>query len=241
MGELADLWGLLTATRPPLDPVASLLAIVASVVLVAVTPLWQLVRHVVTIAHEGGHAVVATLAGRRLSGIRLHADTSGLTVSRGRPDGIGMVLTLLAGYPAAGVLGLGAAWAVSGGYTVGMLWMLLLLLAALLVQVRNWFGLWSVLVTGALLLAVTLIGAPDVQGVFAIVVTGVLVLGAVRSSFELGRARRRRGGGMSDADQLARLTRIPAIVWVGVFIVASGACAVGAGVLLGVNGWLPGA
>ena len=37
----------------------------------------------VTIAHEGGHAVAALLTGRRLRGIRLHSDTSGLTLSAG--------------------------------------------------------------------------------------------------------------------------------------------------------------
>ena len=39
-------------------------------------------------------------SGRRLDGIRLHSDTSGLTVSRGKPTGIGMVLTAAAGYTA---------------------------------------------------------------------------------------------------------------------------------------------
>lgn len=43
---------------------------------------WRLVRILTTVVHEAGHAVVAMLVGRRLQGIRLHSDTSGLTVSR---------------------------------------------------------------------------------------------------------------------------------------------------------------
>ena len=52
---------------------------------------WPYTRMLVTITHEGGHAVAALLAGRRLQGIRLHSDTSGLTVSSGRPSGPGTV------------------------------------------------------------------------------------------------------------------------------------------------------
>ena len=61
-------------------------------------------------------------AGARVVCIRLHSDTSGLTVSSGRPSGPGMVVMLLAGYLAPPVVGLGAgalliigtAWVCSG-------------------------------------------------------------------------------------------------------------------------------
>ena len=62
----------------------------------------------ITIVHEAGHALVAVLVGRRLSGIRLHSDTSGLTLTKGKPYGPGMVLTALAGYVAPSLLGLGS-------------------------------------------------------------------------------------------------------------------------------------
>ncbi|MGV2386734.1 MAG UNVERIFIED_CONTAM: M50 family metallopeptidase, partial [Thermobifida fusca] len=71
---------------------------VALLVVVSGGRVWRVARNVVTIAHEGGHALAALLSGRQLSGIRLHSDTSGVTVSRGRPDGIGMIVTILAGY-----------------------------------------------------------------------------------------------------------------------------------------------
>lgn len=61
---------------------------------------WRLARRVLTMVHEGGHALAAVLVGRRLEGILLHSDTSGLTVSRGKRTGPGMVLTALAGYRA---------------------------------------------------------------------------------------------------------------------------------------------
>ena len=55
---------------------AGLVALVA----VANRRIWRISRNVVTIAHEGGHAMIALLTGRRLDGIRLHSDTSGVTV-----------------------------------------------------------------------------------------------------------------------------------------------------------------
>lgn len=151
-----------------------------------------------------------------------------------------MVMTLLAGYPAAGLLGLGAAWMLSRGFAVGMLWALLGLLTLLLLQVRNWFGLWSVLVTGAILVFVTWFGAPDVQGIFSLLVTTFLLLGSVRTVLELQASRRRRRGGLSDADQLARITRVPGIFWVGLLLAITIGCAVASAVLLGVTSWLPG-
>lgn len=79
-------WERVTATTPaPDERVTALLALVA-LGCIAWAPVWRVTRHVVTVVHEGGHGVVALLVGRRLSGIRLHSDSSGLTVSRaGRP------------------------------------------------------------------------------------------------------------------------------------------------------------
>jgi hypothetical protein len=173
---------------------------------------------VVTIAHEGAHGLVALAAGRRLSGIRLHSDTSGLTVSAGRPTGLGMVLTCAAGYTGPGLFGLGAAAVLASGHAVGLLWALLLLLALLLVQIRNWYGLWSVLVTGAVVFGATWWLPPQGQAAFAALATWFLLLAAPRTVLELQTSRRRRRTPDSDADQLARLTPFPALFWVGVFL-----------------------
>jgi hypothetical protein len=215
---LGRIWTRVSATVP--DPsVTTLWAAAALAAFLVLTPvLWRTTRHAVTIAHEGAHGVTALATGRRLSGIRLHSDTSGLTVSAGRPSGLGMVLTCAAGYTGPGLFGLGAAALLAAGHAVGLLWALLLLLALLLVQIRNWYGLWSVLVTGAVVAAATIWLPPHGQVVFAAVGTWFLLLAAPKAVLELQRSRRRRGAPDSDADQLARLTRIPAVVWVGVFL-----------------------
>jgi hypothetical protein len=219
MDAVSTFWDRVSAPSPPLPAGWLLASAVAAAVLVLVPSLWRHARHAVTIAHEGAHGLAALVTGRRLAGIRLHSDTSGLTVSAGRPTGAGMVLTSAAGYTGPGLIGLGAAGLLAAGYAVGLLWALLGLLALLLVQIRNWYGLWSVLVTAALVFAATWWLPAQGQASFAHLVTWFLLLAAPRTVAELQAKRRRRGGAPdSDADQLARLTRLPGLVWVGVFL-----------------------
>lgn len=184
---------------------------------VAFRPVWRVARTGITIAHEGGHALVAVLVGRRLSGIRLHSDTSGLTVSRGRPTGPGMVLTLLAGYIAASLLGLGGAWLLAADRITMLLWLSLLLLAVMVVWIRNLYGFVAVVLVGGAIFAVTWYAEPDLQAVYAYALVWLLLVGGVRPVMELQARRRRQRSGQSDADQLARLTRIPGLLWVGFF------------------------
>ncbi|MEX5720242.1 M50 family metallopeptidase [Geodermatophilus maliterrae] len=217
MDVLGPFWTRISAEVPlPLEVLVG--AAVAALVVVASPALWRPARTVVTIAHEGAHGLVALGTGRRLAGIRLHSDTSGLTVSAGRPTGPGMVLTLLAGYVGPGLFGLGAAALLATGHAVGVLWAVLGLLALLLLQIRNFYGLWAVLVTAAVVLGVTEWLPPTGQAAFAAGVTWFLLLAAPRTVLELQGARRRRAAPGSDADQLARLTRVPAVVWVGLFL-----------------------
>jgi hypothetical protein len=201
--------------------------------------LWRVSRTVVTIAHEGGHALIAVLTGRRLSGIRLHSDTSGLTVSVGRPTGPGMVLTGFAGYVAPSLLGLGAAALVAAGWIRALLWLGVALLLTTLVHVRNVFGALAVLLTGAGIGLVTWYGSPEVQLVFCNMLAWFLLFGGLRAVRELARGRRgqaRQGYARvdSDADQLARLTGLPAWTWVGLFtVIALASIAVAGWWLLG--------
>ena len=205
----------------------------AALVAVAWPRSWRVLRHVVTIVHEGGHATLALVTGRRLRGIRLHSDTSGVTVSSGRPTGPGMVLTALAGYVFPALVGLAAAAAVSSGRLTATLWAATGLLALLLLQVRNVFGVLSVVLTGAVLVLVSRFADASWQGAAAYLLTWFLLVGAPVPVVELQRARSAGGAPTSDADQLARLTRLPGLVWVGVFLLVTlGAAVAGAGLLL---------
>ncbi|MDT0203405.1 M50 family metallopeptidase [Nocardioides sp. AE5] len=189
--------------------------------LLVVLPLtWHWTRHLVTVVHEGGHAFVALLVGRRLSGIRLHSDTSGLTVSRGRPRGPGMVAMLLAGYLAPSAAGVAAAAVLAAGRPVTLLWAMVVVLVLMLVQIRNWYGALVLLVIGGGAGAAAWYLPDAVVADVAAVLTWTLLLAAPRPVLELARGPRRERRG-SDADQLARLTPLPAWAWIGFFAVAT--------------------
>ncbi|MEV5538454.1 M50 family metallopeptidase [Saccharopolyspora shandongensis] len=197
--------------------VAALIAGVLSLLLVLSRNTWLLLRNVVTIAHEGGHAVVALLSGRKLNGIRLHSDTSGLTVSTGKPTGPGMAFTLLAGYPAVSLLGLGGAWLVTVDLAHVMLWACIALLAVMLLAIRNAYGVLSIVLTGGVIFAVSWFATPAWQALCCALFSWFLLFGGLRPIAEL---RRKRTGGRapnSDADQLARLTGLPAGIWLAIW------------------------
>nr|WP_223843264.1 M50 family metallopeptidase [Amycolatopsis methanolica] len=204
--------GLFGAQPDPSIPVPLVTGGVALLLVLSGAP-WRMARNVITIVHEAGHALIAVLAGRRLQGIKLHSDTSGVTVSRGKPEGPGMVLTALAGYPAPGILGLAFASLLAAGRITVLLALAALLLLGVLVMVRNAYGVLSVVLTAAGLAAVALVAGPQVQAWFIYLITWFLLFGGLRPVIELQIKRRRGAARNSDADQLARLTGVPAALW----------------------------
>ncbi len=231
MEILSEIWSRALAVQPVPDRATVLVVALAALVLVAAPRAWPTTRQIVTISHEGGHALAALATGRRLVGIRLHSDTSGLTVSRGKPSGAGMVVMLIAGYLAPAVAGVGAALLLAAGHALGLLWLLVLWLAVMLVQIRNLYG-FAVLVGcgAAVALASWFLPAPWVS-MIAYLITWVLLIASPRPVLELIRQRRGRGVRHSDVDQLARLTPIPAPVWILTFLVVNLA-GLGLGVVL---------
>jgi hypothetical protein len=232
-------------TAPP-GWVVAVSAAVALLIVISPRP-WRLTRIAITIVHESGHAAASLLSGRRLEGIRLHADTSGETVSRGKRTGPGIIITALAGYVTPPLLGVGASALLAANRVTLLLSLFLVLLAVTLLLVRNWYGVLAVLVTGGALFAVSWLADPALRAAFALAVAWFLLFGGVRPVVELARTRTkavrlppgrrlpsgRSGAGMSDADQLAWLTRIPAGVWVALFaLVATGALVLGAWLLI---------
>src|SRR5699024_1724222 len=174
-------------------------------------------RHLVTVLHEGGHGIIALITGRKLTGIRLHSDTSGLTTSRGKPRGLGMILTRLAGYPAATAAGIGGAYALKHGLPLVVLWAMIAIFALMLLKIGHFVGLGVLLVLGVGILALNWWGAPEHQHIGAYLLTWFLLLAAPRPVLEMARQRRGRAKS-SGADQLGRLTWIPPLGWVVVFL-----------------------
>lgn len=206
-----------------MSPYWDAVPLVVASALVLLRPLWAYSRHAITLAHEAGHAVAAVATGRRLTGIRLHTDTSGLTLSRGKPRGPGMVLTAAAGYLAPSLLGLAGALLIAAGQLHWLLWGAVGLLVLMLPFVRNFFGLLMFAAVGAAFGLIAHYGTSGLQSQFGHAAIWLLLLGNLRTIVE---AAGNRSGG-SDLDQLRALTRLPKALWVLVFI----AVAVGSGVL----------
>ena len=241
MNVLDRLWERVSGTQalPPTWVVA--VTALAALVIVLNAQSWRLTSKVITIAHEGGHALVSVLSGRRLDGIRLHADSSGVTYSRGRRHGPGLVLTAAAGYVTPPLLGAGAAALLADRHQTAMLWLALVLLAATFLAVRNAFGALAVLATAAGVFAVSYFGSAAVQAGFAYLAVWFLLFGGMRPVLELSRRRgsgrsRTPRAGLSDADQLARLTGVSRGLWVALFVLVSAAAlTVGARLLIPVG------
>lgn len=214
-------WAHLIATQPDPEPWVVAGSALAALVIVGFRMPWQVSRGLITIAHEGGHALMALLTRRKLEGIRLHSDTSGVTLTRGRPTGPGMVLTAMAGYIAPPLLGLGAAWLTEQGHITLLIWGVLLLLVCMLLLIRNLYGALILLVTGGAVFALIMYAPAGVQQVVALVATWFLLFGGVRPIIELQQKRRRRQARDSDADQLARLTFLPGGFYVFFFLLVA--------------------
>ena len=216
---------------------SELLPVVVAAALAFVPVTWRVTRHVATLVHEAGHALVAVATGRRLNGIRLHSDTSGLTVSTGRSTGPGMIATAAAGYPAPSAVGLAVLLLVEHDRATWALWAAVALLAAMVLFIRNGFGLLVLVVAGGATALLTY-RADGTAQVLALQVFGwFLLLAGPRTSLDLWGHRRRSRSRTSDADLLARLTHLPAAVWNVLFVAVSLAALAQAARVTDLVGW----
>ena len=194
-------------------------ALVAALLVVAVPPVWQVLRLAVTLVHELGHAVVGLAVGRRFTGFVLRGDMSGHAVTVGPPRGLGRVVSTWAGYPAPAVVGAGLVWTAGRGWGAPVLTLVIVILLVALVRVRS-------LLTG--LVMVVALGATGAlwwwrdDAVQAQVLMGsaiVLVVGAWRHLGAVVRTRNRS----SDPAVLASLTHVPRVVWNASFVLVCAA------------------
>ena len=147
--QVTTWWDRVSAVAPAPDLGLVLLTALLAFAATSAPGTWRHTRHLVTIAHEGAHGVAAlaqrpAARGHPAALRHLRADASRSAADRG----FGMVVTSAAGYVGPALVGLLAATLLAHGHAVGVLWVLLVLLALLLLQIRNFFGLWAVLLAG---------------------------------------------------------------------------------------------
>ena len=195
-------------------------ALVTALLVVAVPPVWQVLRLAVTLVHELGHALVGLAVGRRFTGFVLRGDMSGHAVTVGRPRGPGRVLSTWAGYPAPAVVGAAMVWTAGRGWSAPVLTLVLAVLLVALVRVRS-------LLTGLVMLVALSATAglwwwrDDAVQAQVLVGSGiVLLVGAWRHLGSVSGTRDRT----SDPAVLASLTHVPRMVWSASFALVC-ACA----------------
>jgi hypothetical protein len=218
-----EIWQRATTEQRPPDPYVVGAIAVVGLVLVLYHRFWPVTRLLVTITHEGAHALAAWMVGRRLTGIKLNSDTSGVTLSRGSPRGIGMIIMLAVGYLGPALAGLGAASMLAAGYSVALLWLMVAVLSFMLLMIRNLYGLLVLLVAGGAVFAISWFLSPGWQSAVAYLITWILLIAAPKPVIELMIQRWRKQDRGSDVDQLARLTFIPGMVWALFFLAACSA------------------
>jgi hypothetical protein len=188
----------------------------AMVAFVAAIPLWRFTKYTITVAHEGGHAFFAVILGQAIKGV--HVDRRGGGETRFASDipWLADIIITLAGYLGPSLVGLGGTMLLLQGHPQWVLWLSLVLLAALLLKVRNPFAVIPVLATGAVIYWVARNAEPSAQLVFAYVWVWFLLIGGVRQISTLFWVTHEQQRG-SDAAVMQRLTWLPDVFWLAVF------------------------
>lgn len=232
MGTLREWWGnILTAwdilldrwhiTATP-DPWAILIVAATITALVSIPAIWRKTRQAATIVHEMGHAATGYIFGRKIDGIALHTDTSGVTTSRGKPYGIGFLLSVLAGYPAPSLLGLGMIWAATTTWSGAALTLFSILMLIALWLCRNIIGFLSCALAVAASGAIWWWGTPTVVANSVLAIGIFMVIAGLRCCFDLARAHQRGEGATTDAGQASSLSIvIPGFGWIAFFFAVS--------------------
>lgn len=171
------------------------------------------VTHLVTLAHEYGHAVVGLLTNANVRKIKIRWDSSGetATVRRSTLLPIGSTLTTLAGYPAPVIFGALLVSSIDEAWAHTLMWVLTGLGLFFLLFIRNLFGLLMALLWIALFGYLAILQSPYVVEICLWV--GLLFLaGGIRDLVGLFIMWLRKDAEGSDLSILKEATGIPQLM-----------------------------
>lgn len=214
----------ITAVQARLPGSVAVLIGAAAATVVLLPPLWAASRYVYTIAHEGGHAFMGSLAGLRITGVTMETNGNGLTEVTGQ-RGLGVVLFQFFGYLAPGALGVATAKLIQVGHIVAVLWLLLVALAVLLLSARGFFAWTCIIGAGFLLYEIARYGTLGTKVFAAYAVTWFLLISGV---IVVLRHWRNEG----DRALLKSSTGLPKWFWPPLWLIGSVAALLTGGVLL---------
>jgi hypothetical protein len=198
-----------TAADIAIGTTSILVVLGIALLLVAVAPLWRVVRLVVTLVHELGHAVVGVLVGRRFTGFVLRGDMSGHAVTRGPARGPGRAASTWAGYPAPALVGALMVWAAGRGWSAPLVTTGLAVLLFALLRVRSALTVVVMVVVIAGSAGLWWWRDDTLQPRVLVGLGVVLLVGAWRHLLAVLADR----STASDPAVLAQLTHVPRVLW----------------------------
>jgi Peptidase M50B-like len=187
---------------------------------------WLIIRHFAVMAHAGAHALTGVLLAHRVRGLELRSDATAGTIIAPGPRSVPVVLS---GYLGPSGFGLGAAKLIELRWTPVVLYLVLVLLAALLIGLRRSFGLISVLVAVGVVTGIAWFTPMHIQVISAYSVAWLLLLSGVRRVVEVGLRS-------DDGIRLRGVTRLPHVLWFLFWLAATLAAAAEGARLLVMHG-----
>jgi len=189
--------------------------------------LWKIANHAETVVHEAAHAMVGFVAGRSIRRVEINPNGGGST--RMEPQaGFGYGVAAFAGYVGPSAAGLFAAWLISIGRIVAVLWFGGLLLAVMVLMVRNFFGGIVILACGALLYLILRYTTAVVETAAAYAGTWFLLLSGPKDALRVAKKPKDVG----DAKILAGMTPLWPSAWCFLWVVGTIAALVAGGAIL---------
>jgi Peptidase M50B-like len=214
-------------TQTPLPPPVALFIGILVFIAVLGPTLWKAAVHVDTLVHEAAHAIVGLGTGRKVRSVKINPNGGGDTTITGR-SGPGLAVFYFVGYVGPSAAGLIAAWLISIGRIVAVLWLGGLLLAAMVLMVRNFFGGIVTLSCSALLYLIVRYTTVGVETAIAYGVTWFLLMSGVKTM--LGAASNPKA--VTDATALAGMTFIWPSAWCFLWLAGTIAALVVGGAIL---------
>ncbi|MDQ7907011.1 M50 family metallopeptidase [Phytohabitans sp. ZYX-F-186] len=188
---------------------------------------WPVTRYLITIAHEGTHAMTGSMTGGKVLYVQVNADATGETKASGN-----LFLYWIAGYVGPSLFGIaGAILLDNGAHPDAILWTTIVLLGAVVLQMRKFFGIAAVAVAGFFLIMIVRNATPTAREVCAYTLIWFLLFGGVIQNME---DNRKSVGWSGDGASLRDYTKIPKGFWGMLWWLATlAALGYGGGILVG--------
>ncbi len=177
-----------------------------------------------TLIHEAGHVLAAIITSGEVMEVNIFSDNSGNTLTKSKKK-YAQILIALSGYPISALMGLFFIYLIHNKlYTPVVFIASSIVLLVWVISIRNTYGIiWSFcfLILNILLLYIqhTLY-----IKIFAVFYALILLCESVVSSFTLVALTNKNSKKAGDASNLAKLTKIPAIIWSLFFLLFSVIC-----------------